>query len=149
MRQGQELAHTKPWGLIKFNFNLYTMKTTDRLIKAFEKFNEDLKEFGEQTGEVFVTLYEDANTTREVTNFKLYKNGKLTWVEMEDTWKDGQRVHESRHEEYLHTDDDDIQDTLNFWRANLRRAKRYWAMDAETLDKIQDGQVEDTTDTEE
>ena len=66
-----------------------TMKTTDRLIKAFEKFNEDLKEFGEQTGEVFVTLYEDANTTREVANFKLYKNGKLTWVEMEDTWKDG------------------------------------------------------------
>ena len=32
------------------------MKTTDRLIKAFEKFNEDLKTFGEQTGEVFVTL---------------------------------------------------------------------------------------------
>ena len=91
-----------------------TMKTTDRLIKAFEKFNEDLKEFGEQTGEVFVTLYEDANTTREVANFKLYKNGKLTWIEMEDTWKNGQRVHESRHEEYLHTDDDDIQDTPSF-----------------------------------
>ena len=126
-----------------------TMKTTDRLIKAFEKFNEDLKEFGEQTGEVFVTLYEDANTTREVANFKLYKNGKLTWVEMEDTWKDGQRVHESRHEEYLHTDDDDIQDTLKFWRANLRRAKRYWAMNAETLDKIQDGEIENTTDSEE
>ena len=62
-----------------------TMKTTDRLIKAFEKFNVDLKEFGEQAGEVFVTLYEDANTTREVANFKLYKNGILTWVEMEDT----------------------------------------------------------------
>ena len=68
---------------------------------------------------------------------------------MDDTWKNGQRVQASRHEEYLHTDDDDIQDTLKFWRANLRRAKRYWAMDAETLDKIQDGQVEDITDTEE
>ena len=101
-----------------------TMKTTDRLIKAFEKFNEDLKEFGEQTGEVFVTLYEDANTTREVANFKLYKNGKLTWVEMEDTWRGGQRVHESRHEEYLHTDAAAIKDTLNFWRTKLRRAKR-------------------------
>ena len=43
----------------------------------------------------------------------------------------------------------DIKDTLKFWRANLRRAKRYWAMDAEILDKIQDGQVEDITDTEE
>ena len=126
-----------------------TMKTTDRLIKAFEKFNEDLKEFGEQTGEVFVTLYEDANTTREVANFKLYKNGKLKWVEMEDVYQDRQIISIAMQEEYVHTDDDDIQDTLKFWRANLRRAKRYWAMDAETLDKIQDGQVEDTTDTEE
>ena len=126
-----------------------TMKTTDRLIKAFEKFNEDLKTFGEQTGEVFVTLYEDANTTRKVANFKLYKNGKLTWVEMEDVYADRQMICEPMKEEYYHTDDDDIRDTLNFWRANLRRAKRYWAMDAETLDKIQDGQVEDTTDIEE
>ncbi len=120
------------------------MKTTDKLIKAFEKFNEDLKEFGEQTGEVFVTLYEDANTTRKVANFKLYKNGKLTWVEMEDVYADRQMICEPMKEEYLHTDDDDIQDTLKFWRANLRRAKRYWAMDAETLDKIQDGEIEDT-----
>ena len=125
------------------------MKTTDRLIKAFKKFNEDLKEFGEQTGEVFVTLYEDANTTREVANFKLYKNGKLSWVEMEDVYADRQMICEPMKEEYHHTDDDDIQDTLKFWRANLRRAKRYWAMDAEILDKIQDGQVEDITDTEE
>ena len=120
-----------------------TMKTTDRLIKAFEKFNEDLKTFGEQTGEVFVTLYEDANTTREVANFKLYKNGKLKWVEMEDVYQDRQIISIAMQEEYVHTDDDDIQDTLKFWRANLRRAKRYWAMDAETLDKIQDGEIED------
>ena len=125
------------------------MKTTDRLIKAFEKFNEDLKTFGEQTGEVFVTLYEDANTTRRVANFKLYKNGKLKWVEIEDVYQDRQIIGIAMQEEYVHTDDDDIKDTLKFWRANLRRAKRYWAMDAETLDKIQDGQVEDTTDTEE
>ena len=121
-----------------------TMKTTDRLIKAFEKFNEDLKEFGEQTGEVFLTLYEDANTTRRVANFKLYKNGKLKWVEMEDVYQDRQIISIAMQEEYLHTDDDDIQDTLKFWRANLRRAKRYWAMNAETLDKIQDGEIEDT-----
>ena len=115
------------------------MKTTDRSIKAFEKFNEDLKEFGEQTGEVFVTLYEDANTTRRVGrhSFKLYKNGKLTWVEYDEIKGISQT------EEYIHTDDDDIQDTLKFWRANLRRAKRYWAMNAETLDKIQDGEIED------
>lgn len=120
------------------------MKTTDRLIKAFEKFNEDLKAFGDETGEIFVTLYEDANITREVADFKLYKNGKLTWLEMEWTFKDGKRVYESRKEEYIHDNDDDIRDSLNFWRANLRRAKRYWSMNTETLDKIQDSEIEDT-----
>ena len=122
------------------------MKTTDRLIKAFEKFNEDLKTFGEQTGEVFVTLYEDANTTRRVANFKLYKNGKLKWVEMEDVYQDRQIISRARQEEYVHTDDNDIKDSLYFWRANLRRATRYWAMDVETLDAIQDSEMEDIED---
>ena len=137
---------TKPWDSHCLTFNLYTMKTTDRLIKAFEKFNEDLKEFGEQTGEVFVTLYEDANTTRRVANFKLYKNGKLKWVEMEDVYQDRQIISRAMQEEYVHTDDNDIKDSLYFWRANLRRAKRYWAMDVETLDAIQDGEMEDIED---
>ena len=121
------------------------MRTTDKLIKAFEKFNDELNAFGEETGEIFVTLYEDANTTRRVGrhSFKLYKNGKLTWVEY-DEFKGI-----SQTEEYIHTDDDDIKDTLKFWRANLRRAKKYWSMDTETLDKIQDGEIEDTTDSEE
>lgn len=137
---------TKPWDSYCLTFNLYTMKTTDRLIKAFEKFNEDLKTFGEQTGEVFVTLYEDANTTRRVADFKLYKNGKLKWVEMEDVYQDRQIISRAMQEEYVHTDDDDIKDTLKFWRANLRRAKRYWAMDVETLDAIQEGEMEDIED---
>ena len=77
------------------------MRITDKLIKAFENFNDELNAFGEETGEIFETLYEDAKE-----------------------W-------------------------LSFWRANLRRAKRYWATDAETLDKIQDGEIEDTTDSEE
>ena len=84
-----------------------------------------------------------------MANFKLYKNGKLKWVEMEDVYQDRQIIGIAMQEEYVHTDDDDIRDTLNFWRANLWRAKRYWATDVETLDKIQDGQVEDITDTEE
>ena len=115
------------------------MRTTDKLIKAFEKFNDELNAFGEETGEIFVTLYEDANTTRRVgrRSFKLYKNGKLTWVEY-DEFKGI-----SHTEEYIHTDNDDIKDTLKFWRANLRRAKRYWAMNAETLDKIQEGEIKD------
>lgn len=111
------------------------MKTTDKLIKAVEKFNNDLREFGNRSGEDgLVTLYEDAYTTRVVADFKLYKNGVLTWKEMEDG--------NVRTERYDHYDDDDIRDTMNFWRANLRRAKRYWEMDTEKLDAIQDPENE-------
>ena len=124
--------------------NLYTManRISDRMVKAFERFNADLKAFGEETGETFVTLYEDAFTTRRVANFRLYKNGNLKWIEIET----GQL---SREEVEVLMDDDDAKEWLSFWRANLRRAKRYWATDAETLDKIQDGEIEDTTDSEE
>ena len=124
--------------------NLYTManRISDRMVKAFERFNADLKAFGEETGETFVTLYEDAFTTRRVANFRLYKNGNLKWIEIET----GQL---SREEVEQVFDDDDAKEWLSFWRANLRRAKRYWAMNAGTLDKIQDGEIENTTDSEE
>lgn len=110
---------------------------TQTQVKAFEKFQAELRAFGEQTGETFVTLYEDAYTTRRVANFRLYLNGKLTWVEFDE----GRGL--SRAEEYRHTDPEDVADSLRFWRANLRRARRYWAMDVETLDKIQDGEMDD------
>ena len=112
-------------------------RISDRMVKAFERFNADLKAFGEETGETFVTLYEDAFTTRRVANFRLYKNGNLKWIEIET----GQL---SREEVEVMMDDDDAKEWLSFWRA-----KRYWATDAETLDKIQEGEIEDITDSEE
>ena len=117
-------------------------RISDRMVKAFERFNADLKAFGEETGETFVTLYENAFTTRSVANFRLYKNGNLKWIEIET----GQL---SREEFEPLFDDEEAKEWLSFWRATLRRAKRYWATDAETLDKIQDGEIEDTTDSEE
>ena len=106
-------------------------RISDRMIKAFERFNADLEAFRKETGDDSAVLYEDANTTRVVKDFKLFKNGKLSWIE------DGLRGSEEMF------DDDDAKDWLSFWRANLRRAKRYWSMDTETLDKIQDGEIED------
>ena len=111
-------------------------KVSPRMVKAFERFNADLKAFGDETGETFVTLYEDAFTTRKVANFRLFLNGKLKWIEIET----GQL---SREEVEQVFDDDDAKDWLSFWRANLRRAKRYWEMNTETLDKIQDGEIKD------
>lgn len=111
-------------------------RISDRMVKAFEGFNADLKAFGEETGETFVTLYEDAFTTRRVANFRLYKNGNLKWIEIET----GQL---SREEVEPLFDDDEAKEWLSFWRANLRRAKRYWSMNTETLDKIQEGEIKD------
>ena len=111
-------------------------RISDRMVKAFDKFNADLKAFGKETGEVFVTLYEDAVNTRRVANFRLYKNGNLKWIEVETRQLSQENVE-------VMFDDNEAKDWLSFWRANLRRAKRYWAMDAETLDKIQDGEIED------
>jgi ABC-type Fe3+ transport system substrate-binding protein len=61
-------------------------------------------------------------------------DGILTWVE------EGTQEREQMY------DEEDAREWLKFWRANLRRAKRYWEMDTDTLDKIQDGELEDTED---
>lgn len=67
-------------------------RISDRMVKAFERFNADLKAFGEEIGETYVTLYEDAFTTRRVANFRLYKNGHLKWIEIET----GQELQEAK-----------------------------------------------------
>lgn len=113
---------------------------TPALIRAVEKLNAEIEAFRAESepDSQSVTLYEDAFTTRVVRpDFKLYKNGRLTWTES------------GRTEDYNHFDADDIRDTLKFWRANLRRARRYWSMNVETLDAIQNGDREDVESEEE
>ena len=51
--------------------------------------------------------------------------------------------------EYYEESLDGIMDYVKFWRKCLRLAKRYWNMDPEELDKIQDGAAEDINDDEE
>lgn len=97
-----------------------------RMVRAFDRFNADLNAFRLETGDELATLYEDAYTTRNVKNFRLSLAGTLTWVE------------DNQYERETMFDDDEARDFLSFWRSCLRRAKRYWAMDTETLDKIQD-----------
>lgn len=100
-----------------------------KMVKAFEKFNDELFRFTTETGDN--TLYEDAFTTRNVCKFKLAQNGTLTWIE------DGRQEREKMF------DDDEAKDWLKFWKACLRRAKKYWSMDTETLDAIYDFKKED------
>lgn len=116
---------------------------TDKTIKAFAKFNDELKAFGEETGETFVTLYEDINTTRRVADFHLCKNGKLKWVEMELTYTKNGSTYLSQGQTEQMYDEDEAKDYLKFWKACLRRARKYWATDGETLDKMAEGEVAD------
>lgn len=129
-------AHTYNSAEVK-QLNLYTMKLSTRQLKAWQRFNDELNAFRAETGEDFVMLYEDAFTTRQVKDFQMTETGILTWWESE-TYKD--KVSQEREQM---VNEDDSREWLKFWRANLRRAKRYWSMDGETLDKIQDGQLED------
>ena len=112
-----------------------------RHLKAWEKFSSDLAAFAQETGQDYTTLYEDAYTTREVKDFKMTQDGILTWWECETFPRE-----KVRQEQEQMMDEDDAREWLKFWRANLRRAKRYWEMDTDTLDKIQDGELEDIED---
>ena len=113
-------------------------KCSQKMVRAFERFNADLEAFRIETGDDLATLYEDAYTTRNVRDFRLYLSGSLTWTE------DGKKERERMF------DDDEAREWLSFWRSNLRRAKRYWSMSTEQLDAIQDPEsgVEDDDEEE-
>lgn len=109
-------------------------KISKRHIKAWETFNSHLDAFAKDsdvTEADEVTLCEDANTTRNVRHFNMTEDGVLTWTEDEEF-----------NQETMF-DEDDAREWLKFWKACLRRAKRYWEMDAVELDRLQDGEVED------
>lgn len=110
-------------------------KINKRLIKAWERFDDDLNAFiKESEGDnqnAEAILYEDAFTTRSVRTFIMAEDGELIWIE------DGKlQTEQMRCEE-------EAREYLSFWRGCLRRAKKYWSMDSETLDQIQDGLKED------
>lgn len=119
-----------------------------RAIKAIEKFASDLKAFAEETGEEFPTLYEDANTTFEIRHLLFTYDGTLIWQDEEG--HDQMECYITKDEDEETGEVTEVWDRfyewdegLRFWRACLKRAKRYWAMDAEALDKIQDGSQPD------
>lgn len=120
-------------------------KITDKHIKAWEKFNEEVDAFRTKYNEsgTFAWLYEDACTTRRVRDFKMYKNGVLTWVEEEMETVKGQWTYVARKNREQMWDEDDVKEWLKYWRACLRRAKKYYSMPTEVLDAIQEGERDD------
>lgn len=114
-----------------------------------EKFSEDLEMFRQQTGDKVAELYEDAYTSFKLGDIKV-ENGILSY--RYDDGRDFERiVHRDPDTREYYEDDgmDSIPEIIKFWRKCLRRAKRYWSMDPDRLDKIQDGEIEDQDDDEE
>ena len=111
-------------------------------IKAVEKFNEELKAWAKETGENPVTLYEDAVISFTLANIRV-KDGCLCY---DYDGKDDYDVIVVRDEEtgdyYEDEAIDGIMDTVKFWRKCLNRAKKFWAMDPDHLDAIQNGEAE-------
>lgn len=111
------------------------MKPTKAQLKSIEKLNKDLQAFAEQTGEKVATLYEDVWTSYTLSDISL-KGSRLIYH------YDGAKVTEKVF------DWDEVKEWLKFWRQCLNRAKRYWATDPDTLDRMADGEVDDNEDDE-
>ena len=120
-------------------------KISDRHIKAWQKFNEDVDAFRTKydENERFAWLYEDAYTTRKVRDFKMHKNGVLTWTEEEMEVVKGQWTYVPRANREQMWDEEEGKDYLKYWIACLRRAKKYDSMPTEVLDAIQEGERDD------
>lgn len=111
-------------------------------IRAVAKFVEQLEAWRKETGEDEATLYEDAYTSFTLSNVRV-EDGCLCFR------MDGNEERENM----LRKDDDgtiwepdgldSIMDYLQYWRACIRRARRYWEMPVERLDAIQSGEIED------
>lgn len=117
-------------------------------LEALEKFKDELEAFRKETGEEIAVLYEDAYTSFKLGDIKV-ENGILSY--RYDDGRDYERIvlRDPDTRKYYEVDVmDGIMDFVKFWRKCLRRAKRYWAMDTEKLDKIQDGQIDDIVEEE-
>ena len=112
------------------------MKLTKRQQNTIDKFNAELKEWAEYTGEKVATLYEDIWTDFTLEKVSV-KGNKLAY------WYDGRKETEQVY------DWEEVKDYLSFWRSCLRRAKRYWETAPDTLDKMSDGEIEDNEEAEE
>lgn len=105
-------------------------------IEAVQKFNEEQQAWAKETGEDQPTLYEDANTSFTLSDIAISNDGQVEF-EVIVRYDDIDKCY------YEDEGSEGIMEYIKFWRACLRRAKRYWAMDSDKLDKIQDGEIED------
>lgn len=127
------------------NLNQYIKKSHLRMV---ERFNADLEAFREYTSDAAAVLYEDAYTSFTLANVRV-ENGCLQYEYDGKLEQEAIVLQDEDTKEYYEEEYDGISEWIKFWRACLRRAKRYWEMDTDTLDAIQSGEKEDNEDDEE
>ena len=110
-----------------------------------EKFSAELEAFRKEIDEEAASLYEDAFTSFTLSNISV-QNGTLVYDYDGATECERIVFQDADTGEYYEDDLDGIAEWIKFWRACLRRAKRYWEMNPDKLDAIQDGEIEDDED---
>ena len=122
------------------DLNTYISK---RHLNMVSKFNEELKAWAAATDEPEAELYEDAYTSFTLSNLRC-ENGCLLYnYDGKETREEIVQYDDEDGEYYEVQGIDGIAEGIKFWRSCLRRAKRYWAMDTDTLDAIQNGERDD------
>ena len=127
------------------NLNQYIKKSHLRMV---EKFNQELESFRKETDEDAATLYEDAFTSFTLKDIRV-ENGYLIYEYDGKTESERIVYQDAEDGKYYEDDLDGISEWVKFWRKCLRRAKKYWEMNPDKLDAIQDGDAEDIQDDEE
>lgn len=116
---------------------------TERTKKAIAKFVEDYKR---TIAEVYGTENaEDAMAEDCTTYYTLDVQVMKTKIKYTTTYSG---IGEHAYEESTN-DEDEAKELLKKWRADMRRARRYWGTDPDTLDRMADGEIEDTNDEDE
>lgn len=110
-------------------------------IMTLEKFKTELEKYKE-TCDPDGWLFEDANTSFTLDNIRL-ENGYLCYDYDGRPEKDLIVCFDAENGEYYEDETiDSIMDTVKFWRKCLKRAQKYWSMDPDELDAIQNGEAE-------
>ena len=109
---------------------------TERTRKAIEKFMAEYNEAVVKVygGDIDSALAEDVSTYYKIDVVVMKTKIKFTTIYL--------GICGGTYNEVI-DDDDEAREQLKQWRADFRRAQRYWATDSETLDKMADGEIED------
>lgn len=131
--------------MAKEDLNNYIKKSH---ITALEKFKAELERYKTEC-DPDGWLYEDANTSFTLSDIHLMEGCLCYTYDGKDDHDTLVQKDPDTGEYYEIEGPDSLMGIIKFWRKCLKRAKRYWAMDPDWLDKIQDGAAEDINDDEE